>query len=322
MTRTSALSLVATTLVALPASAQGDDLPVRLRYAASDGCPSAQQFFARMQERAPGVRSAEVGERAPIFTVRVDAGEGRATGTLELRSRAGEMTERQVEDETCDGVVTALALVAVVSLEKPPEPFVPAAPRQSRPRTERPPLPSPRRRTFAWGAGASAIVRSAIAPGAALGASAHVDTRSTASGAVAPSARLSLRAARSLSDATVGDAAASFQWMVGHVDVCPLRVTPVAPLSLRPCALGALGALRGKGGGVSTPRNQTGFWSEIGLGLRLEATLASWLVAEAQGELGFPLSRHEFVFDEPTREIHTVPSVSGSALIGLTIPIK
>src|SRR5262249_40508901 len=86
------------------------DIPRRIHYAAPADCPTASDFFAQIHGRTERVRLASSDEPATICTVTIAADAGRNTGRLEIQS-SGSNVVRRLDDEKCQELVSALALV-------------------------------------------------------------------------------------------------------------------------------------------------------------------------------------------------------------------
>ena len=91
-------------------------------------------------------------------------------------------------------------------------------------------------------------------------------------------------------------------------------------LSGEACLALDLGALRGHGDADSAllaGSTQTVFWAASVLAGRLRARFGKRISLEGQAELGFPLVRHEFVFQEPHELIFQIPPVGVGAGLAL-----
>ena len=118
--------------------------------------------------------------------------------------------------------------------------------------------------------------------------------------------------------AAVGESA-EFALEALGVDACPARWRPTSRLSLLPCADVLVGSMAGTG---HSPAMETltghRFWGSAGASARVEVELASWVVAELQGGLGVPWTRHEFYF-APSDVVYRMPYVGGSVAAGLGV---
>jgi len=116
--------------------------PFRLEYWAHGKCPDADEFSLRLRARAPALRPAVDSEPAVAFYAELAEGNGSAYGRLTTRSLDGREITRDVGGPTCDDVVTALALIAALSLE--PGDARPPAAQRSTPSPTPPPAPRAR----------------------------------------------------------------------------------------------------------------------------------------------------------------------------------
>ena len=91
-----------------------------------------------------------------------------------------------------------------------------------------------------------------------------------------------------------------FTALLARIQGCPLAVLLGSGFRVVPCVAVGLGALEGAGEEktVKPAHSKTIFWADLVPTLRLDWTLADSLVFFGQGELGVPLVRHRFVFDE------------------------
>jgi len=130
---------------AQPSSTQGEALePVSIRVDGPPGCPSGEEFWQRLQLRAPGIRLARTGEPGRVFVVHFERSDtGTTIGRLRILDVEGSALEREVEGNTCSEVADALALIAAVGAQAPPSNDIPLGegPPRERPARPRPPPP-------------------------------------------------------------------------------------------------------------------------------------------------------------------------------------
>src|SRR5262245_6869579 len=91
--------------------------PVRVSYRAPAGCPSEERFWGEIAARTDRVRKAQGVEPARSFSVVVDAGPSGSRGVLESTDVSGATTRREVTGEDCPEVVSALALIAALTVD-------------------------------------------------------------------------------------------------------------------------------------------------------------------------------------------------------------
>jgi hypothetical protein len=317
-----------------------DAAPIRIVYRAPRTCPDERSFVARFRTRATRVRPAWVGEAAPTFNVTLTAIGARTSGTLHIVGLHGEASEdRTVTSDTCDEVVTAIALAAALVVEptlghaetaddadatdRPSAATTTTAAASTTttpipPRDERAPSPSPAiaPRTEPW--------RVALA---ALGT---VHTGTSPELMIAPSIAAELRApwrahsavragiARAASGVvSVPDGGARFTWTAALVDLCPYAFER-GMLTFSPCARIEAGAVDGEGERITPARSQTRAWFAAGATTRLRiAPTGSWFI-EIEGGARAPLVRERFVV-HPDTTVFRAPVVAFFAGAGVGV---
>jgi hypothetical protein len=336
----------ATVLLALTVragSARAEPLPVRVDYGAPKDCPAAGVFIEEIQRRTNLARLALAHEEARGLAVRIARSGSRYRGLLTLVDGANEIT-RDIEGQTCEEVVVALALVTALALDpnanlspKPApaprvdevEPAAPAPPDEwdnSEPPAppEPPPFsdrPSPRRALpRRWLLGARAASDLGLTPRALLGGDLFAELRF--GGRWRPSIRLAVGvAATGTFDA--GRGGVSFVRALGRLEVCAFAVRPVARLSLAPCVnleAGALDARGIVGGSLTFVREGIVPWVGAGLVPRFELDLGR-LELEARGGPVLPAVRRTFVFENPVYAIYSLPAVTWTTGVGMGVRV-
>ncbi|HEY3501119.1 MAG TPA: hypothetical protein VGK73_40775, partial [Polyangiaceae bacterium] len=267
--------------------------------------------------------------------------------TLVLREPGAEAVERSVEGDSCAELASGLAMIAALAFgaaEEPAETKPDEAPRTEEPRSQAPanPAPSPKaperppaattgvRATGKANARPSRLVSLGLevgaggwlntwsAPGLGLGADLFVRLGPQARGS------WSLRVAGlyGFGSSSVGDRLAEFRLLGGRVEGCPLVDGFTAWFSGEGCVALDLGALGGRGDDSSAllaGSSDTMFWAATVVAGRVRARLGERVFLEGQGELGFPLVRHEFVFEAPRELIFRVPAAGVAARVGLGV---
>ncbi|HEY3255348.1 MAG TPA: hypothetical protein VGJ91_15420, partial [Polyangiaceae bacterium] len=133
------------------------------------------------------------------------------------------------------------------------------------------------------------------------------------------SVRAGVESARSITYLGPGGTT-KFSWWAARLEGCPLRVRLLAPLELLPCAgvhVGRLGATGQPGSDVGASQESTRTWVDGFAGLRLELALTPWLSLQAQAELLVPITRFQFVYENPETQVYQVPPMAGGALAGV-----
>lgn len=322
--------------LALSATARGEQprREVYLRYAAPADCPNERDFFARMLHRDDSLtRADEPGPGVARVTLTLTQEGGRSQGRLDVERR-GVVDQRVVEADTCEEVVTALALVAVLSLEAspPPEPapvevapglltdastLPPPAPAPPPVELGPPPLaPRPERHLDVT---AGVAVHTAAAPVTLIGAGASVRYRSNAPFAHAFALAFSRSRSRVLTS-RAGDA--TFGLSVAELRACPW-LWGAGPVELGPCAVVEGGVLVGSGSNTQQPAREVGAWVAPGLLLDGRLELGRFVLAAGAG-LAAPLVRDRFYFeieDSSPLIVHQAPRLDYRAevLVGVRL---
>jgi hypothetical protein len=299
--------------------------PVRFQYAAPDGCPNASDFAERVRQRFPELAVATEGELARHFAVTISPDlTGGVAGRLDFVDTDGVNASRVVRGETCDEVVSSIALVTALALgapvtEPPPLQGV-EAPRGAAPTPAMTPAPAPApaaQRAGHWpvmAAGFGAGYLGWAGPHGGLGLDALFDV---AFGAHGPTLRLSAWHWRATESS--GGRTADFRGWGGRIERCPFVFATGAFFTM-PCFATNLGYFRGEGvqgAGVAEPHSSGIFWADLLLIGRVGLELGHLVALEVQGDLEFPLVRHTFVFRDPNGgppvTVYEIPVVSGGA---------
>lgn len=318
-------------------TARADDLvAVQIDYDARAGCPSADSFVRQLLARAPRARLAVTGERVRTLVARVRPGAGHGLeGLLVVRDPGVAPTERTVRAETCDEVVTALAVIAAVVIdpvtartgvvvdttappadEAPPVDVpvaattpVPAPP--PTPAPEAPPgLPAePRMWTISAGLGGGLVA--GAAPTVLLSVPAFVEVSRAGHEVVRPSARLRVERTFSSSNSEGG----AFVRTGGATDLCPIALG-ASSLRAQPCVRAELAALYAKGRGVEPVRSAVRPWFALGAVARVRIDLPSPLFVELEAALIIPVVRDRF-YVEPYAVVYRAPTVGGTSAFAL-----
>jgi hypothetical protein len=120
----------------------------------------------------------------------------------------------------------------------------------------------------------------------------------------------------------VGERRAEFAYGGGRAEACPISRGFSWNLLAEGCLAGDFGALRGRGetsSALARGNSQTVFWAAAILVARVRARFGNRLLVEGQGELGLPLVRPEFVFDDPRERIFLPPTLGFGGRVGLGV---
>lgn len=311
------------------------------RYEAPAGCPTALWFEGELRRRTP---TPTVWDGA--VRVRVEARGGGFVGHVERMEASSASASRDVEHESCEQVVRALALIAALMLSPsgpqprgtetesraegaPREPLAKPGltPNRMVSRTQRPSAksePNARDWRFAHAAALGLAVQSSVAPTLRLGPRLGY--------------RLVLARARSESEIgvsftrmqsgslTVDDVgSAELVYSAGRLELCH-TLSLTAALWLGPCGMLDVGELRGRGwasGQDSVTRS--GLWFSPGLLGKLEVRPRRPLFLELALGSFLPLYHPEFHFtvEGRAREIYKPPNTlgfTGNVSVGVRFP--
>ena len=127
--------LVLLAFLAVPARADVEG--IRLAYSAYAGCPDEDRFLHGVTARTERIRRAAEGEAARTFVVAVTREPRTIRGVLSITGLDGAVSRREVTGDSCDEVVSALALITALAVDplaatapEPPPP-VPGPPSSS-----------------------------------------------------------------------------------------------------------------------------------------------------------------------------------------------
>jgi len=290
-------------------------------------------FFGRVRERSVHQRSALPGEMARSFVVTVTLDENGASARVDFVDADGTAITRGVRGETCDEVVSGIALVTALAIDAragsesavpAPAASVEAPPPKAKPPPPKPPpKPAPGSPPLLFTAGLGVGWTSYAGPAGALSFDAFF---AASLGERGPLARLSAFHLRAdIEEAGVSKEGETREGRLrtygGKLEGCPLSLR-FAPLFLEPCLGTNLGVLVSSGVESSELRaaHETQVWWDAVLIGRLGVVIDGWVVIEAQGEFGVPLSTPSFGFGEDEGQaVFAVPKVGASARGGVGI---
>jgi hypothetical protein len=317
-------------------SSAGAAEPVRFEYRAPARCPDQAAFVERVRVRLQRGKLASPGELARVFTITVASSGSSSTAEVEFVDVSGERVVRAVSGETCDEVISGIALVTALAIDARAgaEEERPAEPAPSPRRQPAEPVSEARRETvpdrtavttprppLRWEVGVTGGANTWSAPEPAFGAGAFGE----ADFGAPPLRYVRLSVLRTNSTAFVDSRSARFTSTLARLSACPVSLTLLDPLALVPCLGADLGALAGEGTrseSLPNPGEDTIFLPVGLLSAEFRYGLGGFLMFEARGELGFPLRRQTFKFDDRTEPVFEIPDVGyGAGLsIGLCFP--
>lgn len=300
---------------ATPALSPQQDEGARIAYEAPSRCPDASVFMERLRARTVHGDLAPAGEVAR-FVVIVSSTETGSSARLQLGGADGQSVTRTITGRTCDEVVSAAALITALAIEamwggaapRPPELGEPSTPNFPRDPPVLVPSEPPASWLRSWGLGATGGFDAGTPGGGyAWGAFGELAAR-------APFERVRLTFRGTTGSASIDGRSASFDSLMGRISLCPFSLRIADPLLLLPCAAAEAGRLAGRGdasAALRDPRSAAILWLAAGAVVSLRWQLGALMAIEVGGDLRFPLVRHTFVFEWPTRLVYEVPVLAG-----------
>lgn len=88
-----------------------------LRYEGPERCPRREAFVAQVEARTNRARWVEAAPGVRRFGVELSADDGVARGVLTLRDAAGTEARREIDGQSCEEVVAALALITALAID-------------------------------------------------------------------------------------------------------------------------------------------------------------------------------------------------------------
>jgi hypothetical protein len=139
--RCCALILISVALLGTRPARASDERSVRFELSGPPGCADDARLASEVRARTSRVRDAAPGESPDLtLRVRIDVAHGAAKGELVLTDSQGASTRRELSGESCEAVVSGLALVAALAID-PSASTAAVAPVESRARAQPPPPP-------------------------------------------------------------------------------------------------------------------------------------------------------------------------------------
>jgi hypothetical protein len=309
-----------------------DQVAVRVAVSAPRGCPGTVEFETELSARTPRARIAEAREVARLFRVKIEGAGSAVVGRMTVERDGTISDARVIRGKNCREVASALALTAALSidpqarlvLDNEPAPAAPSPPAQAPPARPEPPPPAPTPSVAP--APLPAPVRVAVRVGVGVGlvqivtsdvmpiVSVVDEVAFPGPGPLRPSVVASLHMASNVLD---GDRQATFTWIAGQLDLCPLALPLGGIAELRPCGAAQAGSLRGAGRAeaVAQPLEKYRAWESAGLSARLAARFSPRFETDLSASALVPFVERDFVFASPQRDIaRTVPVAVGVSL--------
>lgn len=301
--------------------AHADTEAVRTVYRAPAECPSEDGFWRELTARTDLARHATDGNFDRTFEVIVTKESDGYAGRLEIVEPDGERALRSLDDQDCSELVRALSFIASIAVnEKAREKAAVLALKQSaseslRRSGSRPPPALPERR-WVPGAAAQTTLLGAVAPKALFTGGVRFELAAHFASPWSPTFALALLAGQTGTLSPTVELA-QFRWLGGRLELCPLKLTFGAMLSLRPCALADLAALRATGDSAPHPGEATRFWAATGALAALRWSPEGGFFVDAQAGALVPLTRDDFIFENPKILVHRPAAVGVTAALAL-----
>lgn len=310
-------------------AAQADDVVlVRLDYEGRPGCPGADFFVREVLARAPRARRARPSEsaRALLASVRPAAGRG-LEGRLVVIDPGVAATERTVRAESCEELVTALALIAAVVIDpltaktgvvdssatsaevNEPSADAAAGPASSAaaasitPPPAEGPLPAGRSPgLWAFSAGVGGGLLAGSSPTILVSVLAFVEITHEDREVLSPALRLRFERTSTSSNQEGG----AFVRTGGAADLCPIALRAQS-VRFQPCGRTEVAALYAKGRGVEPVRSDVRPWLAFGPVARVRVELVPPIFVELEAALMAVAIRDRF-YVEPFAVVYRPPA--------------
>lgn len=177
---------------------------------------------------------------------------------------------------------------------------------------------TPGDRHVAFELGPSLLV--GVTPQVALGGSISAQWSNSRAGAWLSGYGADLTLLRAPTSETAG-ASATFQLLYARPVACGIQLGHYDGLSLSPCFGVDLGLISGWGSNLPHEESHTKLWAALELFARVRIGGKNDWSIEAQAGPTVPLTRYDFVFQDPDTQVHTVPHVAFVAGLRVGMPL-
>ena len=320
--------------------------PVRVEYAAPEGCPDQRTFEAELTQHLGTETFARFGELARTLAVAIELAPDGFRAGVALVDRQGLSVEREISAPTCEQAMRAIALIAALAArsqveqtDRRKEENVPSArgsaeaappPQVARqepsvrlpPSLEGAPTVTPRARSATFGLyagmGAATGVGPRVAPGLLVFFRAALAGNPEHSVVLSAMAYDTFRTSLEVADVR-------FRVLKARLELCPAEPRISARWLMSACAGFEIGSQAGQsyadGIRVQTQRSATRPWTAVTFALRSGLSFKA-LVLMLGPELGVPIERNGYALSRPDRPVYRVPpvTVGFSAAAGVTWP--
>lgn len=294
--------------------AHAETLPVEVSYSAPAGCGSRATFIAELTARTPRVRVVEAGEPGPALVVALADRPAGVVGELRLREPDGTETVRAVAGKTCEEVIPALALIAVVLVD----PEATTAPATAPPSAPPPPATKPATGgapRFRGTLGTGITLSNAVAPALSYGPFLELGLEMEQERRRGPSLTLAVeRFTSPTAESPYGRA--DFSTLLGRITLCPWRWPQTGVAFLAPCAAFEAGALHVEASNTTDENSPTVLWAALAPVAHFELRPLRFLALTADALGIFPLVRDHFYF-QPGDHVFSVPVFGWTGRFGV-----
>lgn len=295
------------------ARARAESLPVEVDYSAPAGCGSRATFVSELTARTPRVRVVEASEAGPVLVVALADRAAGVVGELRLREPDGSETVRAVAGKTCEEVIPALALIAVVLVD--PEATTPPAPPPPTVPPPRAPASAPGGLRFRGALGSGVALTNAVAPALSYGPFLELGLEMERARRRGPALTVAVeRFTSPTAESPYGRA--DFSTLLGRITLCPWRWPQTGVAFLAPCGAFEAGSLHVEASDTTDENSPTVLWAALDPVAHFELRPIRFLAITADALGIFPLVRDHFYF-QPGDHVFSVPVFGWTGRFGV-----
>lgn len=306
-----------------PSLAAGEDetAAIDLRYEAPTGCPGRDEVLRAIQARAPRTLPSADDRSFRVHIERVASGDYR--GRLEVARHGRVLSVREIREETCEFVSTAIAMFVALALAPgatdedadavSPAPSTRAGPPDSSPPPRAVNAVMPARWFWGNGLALASVMHPSIGWGGRV--SAEI-VRFEPQAQVGPALRVSWGWS-DFSERPEGGGEVAFRFRTARVDGCALLDRP--PLTAAGCAGFEAGTLDALTRRLTRADATSASWYAPVAAVRPGWRVVEWMSLEAEVGVLFPLTRGNIFLTDPERLVYQVPPVALTAGAGLRL---
>jgi hypothetical protein len=292
-----------------------------LRWSGPEECAWSSQVTEQVEAQIGGTLAAVEGIDFEIAVSRENSGKWRLT-LVSVERASGERRKRELSGESCGEVANAAAVALAMAIrEKTEESTMEAEPPPAATPVVRPPR-APRSKIAA--STPRSAPASSVTPTVTVGAVLDVGALPNPALGAELEAGIAWRALYAGAEGAVfspnqldgpDGRGGDFQLWAAGVVACLGR--PAAGLSAVVCAGYEIGALSGRGTGVTDPRSETTTWQALRAELGVVVPFGAGFSGVLRGGAVVPLQRREFVLDSEL--VHRPAAVGARFLAGIRV---